>query len=452
MPGTAVYQFFISRTYNFLAYLAPPLLPNSLCGTPRNCYNPKPVPLQKAMTVGAKKLTMTEKKQNLHPFGKLLTHYLWQNHTSQSQLAEATDISDSIISRMKHGQRLSGDNARERVLKMIEYFHQQGVLSTRQEADEWLASAGMIPLSPEPFDKWCLALEPKLYDQLIDCAVRNGDGRDEPPLAKDKKRRELRVVLPDVSPKALWLMLTAVVLGGFIIYGAYFYHLVNGWSLLISRTDDRNVVLVNDEIITVDKDRGDDPLLRLNLNRFMREQDASVITLINLNGIAGAAWDFELRRNNRTLWQSEGNRWGEYQMNFARSIQVAPDGQLEEVKYPLAHNSFPVPITITLDVQTVALVYVNGFPVGGAFDSPSGEFIPIALSPFLKPDQENLLELKFWSPSGRPYRWQVEIRQNHLLWLCTVNGASTGTTLSEQFIIDGTGEIVYTGGEGSCRS
>ncbi len=62
---------------------------------------------------------MTEKESDLHPFGQQLAYYLHQTQLSQTELAAETDIPDNVISNMKHGKRLTGQNARKRVLKII---------------------------------------------------------------------------------------------------------------------------------------------------------------------------------------------------------------------------------------------------------------------------------------------------------------------------------------------
>lgn len=64
---------------------------------------------------------MTEKESDFHPFGQQLAYYLHQTQSSQTELAAETDIPNSVISNMKHGKRLTGQNARERVLKIINY-------------------------------------------------------------------------------------------------------------------------------------------------------------------------------------------------------------------------------------------------------------------------------------------------------------------------------------------
>ncbi|MFN8490228.1 MAG: hypothetical protein U0350_21755 [Caldilineaceae bacterium] len=56
-----------------------------------------------------------------HPFGDLVSHYLHRKHgLSQSKLAEGILQAPAIITDMCKGKRLTGSQARERVLQIIE--------------------------------------------------------------------------------------------------------------------------------------------------------------------------------------------------------------------------------------------------------------------------------------------------------------------------------------------
>ena len=82
-----------------------------------------------------------------HPFGDLLTQHLHRKHgLSQAKLAEGILQSPIIITYMCQGKRLTGAQARERVLAIIRWLHQQGVLTTCAEADALLMAAGMAGL------------------------------------------------------------------------------------------------------------------------------------------------------------------------------------------------------------------------------------------------------------------------------------------------------------------
>jgi transcriptional regulator with XRE-family HTH domain len=75
------------------------------------------------MTIGEKNLTIGKKRLHIEPFGRKLKQYLVLANMSQTTLAEETGISDSIISSMKNGKRLTGEGARERVLKIIKPYY-----------------------------------------------------------------------------------------------------------------------------------------------------------------------------------------------------------------------------------------------------------------------------------------------------------------------------------------
>lgn len=79
-----------------------------------------------------------------HPFGDLLNQHLHRRHgLSQAKLATGIWQDPAIIAKMCKGQRLSGPQARERVIAIVGWLHEQGALTTRGEANALLQAAGM---------------------------------------------------------------------------------------------------------------------------------------------------------------------------------------------------------------------------------------------------------------------------------------------------------------------
>ena len=82
-----------------------------------------------------------------HPFGDIVSQHLHRKHGfSQSRLAAGIMQEPTIVTRMCKGQRLTGPQARERVVAIIKWLHQQGVLETHEEANALLNAAGMSAL------------------------------------------------------------------------------------------------------------------------------------------------------------------------------------------------------------------------------------------------------------------------------------------------------------------
>lgn len=82
-----------------------------------------------------------------HPFGDLLSQHLHRKHgLSQAKLAEGILQDPSIIGKMCKGERLTGLQARARVLAIIGWLHGQAALTTLAEANALLTAAGMAPL------------------------------------------------------------------------------------------------------------------------------------------------------------------------------------------------------------------------------------------------------------------------------------------------------------------
>ncbi|MCE7979590.1 MAG: hypothetical protein DYG89_00240 [Caldilinea sp. CFX5] len=96
-----------------------------------------------------------------HPFGDRISQHLHRKHgLSQAKLAEGILQDPSIIGKMCKGERLHGVQARERVCAIIDWLHQQAVLTTVAEANDLLDAAGMAPLHAED------ASEARLLQQL----------------------------------------------------------------------------------------------------------------------------------------------------------------------------------------------------------------------------------------------------------------------------------------------
>jgi predicted ATPase len=82
-----------------------------------------------------------------HPFGDLLSQFLHRRHgLSQSKLADGILQTPSVISEMCQGKRLTGPQARERVVAVIRWLHQQAALDTLDDVNALLDAAGMSPL------------------------------------------------------------------------------------------------------------------------------------------------------------------------------------------------------------------------------------------------------------------------------------------------------------------
>ena len=99
-----------------------------------------------------------------HPFGNLLSQHLHREHgLSQSKLAAGILQDPAIIAKMCKGQRLTGLQARERVVAIVDWLRAQGTLATLPEANALLAAAGMSPLrADEPAER---ALQEQLNPQ-----------------------------------------------------------------------------------------------------------------------------------------------------------------------------------------------------------------------------------------------------------------------------------------------
>ncbi len=110
-----------------------------------------------------------------HPFGDLVSQYLHRQHgLSQAKLAAGILQTPSVISEMCKGQRLTGVQARERVLQLIGWLREQGALTTTSDANALLEAAGMAPLRQSE------EVEAALLRQLQSTPQSNGQNNRPP--------------------------------------------------------------------------------------------------------------------------------------------------------------------------------------------------------------------------------------------------------------------------------
>ena len=95
-----------------------------------------------------------------HPFGDIVwQHLIRKRGLSQSKLAQGIDQEPAVVTRMFNGKALTGPRSRERVVAIIGWLHQQGVLNDLEEANAILAAADKHALAPdEPVEARLLQL------------------------------------------------------------------------------------------------------------------------------------------------------------------------------------------------------------------------------------------------------------------------------------------------------
>jgi WD40 repeat protein len=83
-----------------------------------------------------------------HPFGDLIwNHLIRRKGLSQNKLAMGINQDPAVIARMCNGKALTGPQSRERIVQIIEWLHEQGVLEFVEEANALLAAADKPGLS-----------------------------------------------------------------------------------------------------------------------------------------------------------------------------------------------------------------------------------------------------------------------------------------------------------------
>jgi len=83
-----------------------------------------------------------------HKFGDLLQEYLQAKKLTQKDMAKAINVDPALVSRMVGGY-LSFQRARETVVKMLVWLHEQQAINHLDEANALLEAAGMEGLSAD---------------------------------------------------------------------------------------------------------------------------------------------------------------------------------------------------------------------------------------------------------------------------------------------------------------
>jgi hypothetical protein len=157
-----------------------------------------------------------------YAFGDLVTQHLSRKHgLSQNKLAEGVDQDPAVISAMCNGRRLSGRQARERVLAIIRWLCEQGALDARAEANALLEAARMARLDPgEPDEADLLALLTRT--RVSPGSSADGAAPDRPGAVKGGR---------SISRKALLLIAVALIAAGTIgVAGAFLLRGKRSWS------------------------------------------------------------------------------------------------------------------------------------------------------------------------------------------------------------------------------
>ncbi len=221
-----------------------------------------------------------------HPFGDLITRHLYRKRgLSQNKLAEGIDQEPAVISAMSHGRRLTGPQARDRVLAIIHWFYDQDVLETVEEADALLEAAGLAKLNVnEPRELQILDLLKE--EEIRKVSIRQNQGIESRPSTTPWKQQIIRAVL-------LVAIVIILVIIGFVLYRMWWPGLPawqevlnRRWmpvsaiwedinegatARLIENNPHEDFGKVESEVITVDIDTY--PILRINVKAI--EQHAS---------------------------------------------------------------------------------------------------------------------------------------------------------------------------------
>jgi plasmid maintenance system antidote protein VapI len=386
------------------------------------------------------------KKIESHPLGDLITQFLSRRRNlSQNKLAEDTDVHPTIVSRMCHGQRLTGPKARGRILKFIRWFYNQEVLKSLEEANELLAASGQPGLNATvPREAHLIQLlEPPVGAQQTDASHDTSTADSPSPSRRIRfvTRRDILMGLVGAALTYLFgpvyglLKLLASPQSGKQSSGIFPPQ--NQWLVLSEAQDDRNVIVVNQRIAGVAKDAQ-----WISIDGYLRRDGkANEVALVNINGPGRANWRMFIGYND-TRWpeggaetEHEQRKHGSFESQVFR-IDLDPKAEEPVKKMPQKDRIDPqnrhdeawkVRMTI---VDDVGLVIVNGVVAAAAY--VDYQFRPFDIGKWLYADRPNEVLIMIWNMKG-------EACGDISIW----KGETACWLLSDEFEEDKTGEVYY---------
>ncbi len=223
------------------------------------------------------------------------------------------------------------------------------------------------------------------------------------------------------------------------------------WSVRAANIDDAAAILVNGEMVAggIYWD-GPGQTDWVDITEHVIPGQDTQITLISLNGIDIGTWEFFIRRGETIIWGQEDENSTEHIMQYAKTIIINADGEVEEIAPASAPNSsLPGEWLVQVqDIDDIGIVLVNGQPVGGAFfcrnckpdERPRATTIDIG--PWLDASQENKTSMTAWN-NGGPFSYSFALERDGVtLWQQNKSGeADTGIVLSDLITITTEGEL-----------
>jgi len=400
------------------------------------------------------------KKIESHPFGDLITQFLSRRHgLSQNKLAEYTDVHPTTISRMCNGQRLTGPKARERVLKFIHWFCDQGVIKSLGEANELLAASGQLGLDST------VPQEASLIQRLessTDAQKEPGKALDRSTASSLPRSRQVRLI----TRRDMLMILIGAALTYLFgpVYGLLrvlvasprsdgqalgFFLSEKQWLVISEAQDDRNVIVVNRSIAGVVKDAG-----WISIDGYLRRDgEPNDVTLVNINGPGPAKWKMFIGYND-ARWPREGvsGTRDEHHSFESWRFQIDLDSGAEEPVKEISQEDWKDTarptrrdeawkVRMTM-VDDAGLVMVNGVVVAAAY--VDYQFSPFEIGEWLYADGPNEVLVMIWNTKGEACGDITIWKGENVRWILSdeFGEGKIGEIYRRRLIIDEAGNVI----------
>lgn len=188
----------------------------------------------------------------------------------------------------------------------------------------------------------------------------------------------------------------------------------NGWNVVLKQPDDESIVIVNGNIITVRYNKKQNFDLPISLQPFLHQGDSpNYVNYLLLNGMGWADWSFKLRygRNVREDVTGADKEALEYSTIVNRMFLLLPNGETEEIPLEIIPINQRLPGTWDVDIiaQDTAVILVNGRAVAAKNHRRDKGFGNIDISPYLKTNENNRVQILIWSNDPEFFEWEFHL-------------------------------------------
>jgi hypothetical protein len=214
------------------------------------------------------------------------------------------------------------------------------------------------------------------------------------------------------------------------------------WFIEAMSSDDGSAMLVNGQVVNVivadDVNRGNSGPVEITS---LLQPGDNLVSFISWNAGGPGGWHFTLRRGEDVVWENQAPAEGEAFVTYTQTVLLNDRGEVTLLDPDIAEA--PVPGTWLIrqrDIDDVSLVVINDRPVFATVRGSSDWF---DISPYLRSDQDNEVEVQVWNLSEGYNGRFVLNHDDTLVWGRETNGTSEpGLAYRARAIVQGDGDVI----------